>query len=99
MRGIEGMDGREEFTAEAQRWRRVAEFLFGEVVNEAPDSVFEKRDVEIDEQAQGAIAHPKVGEDLGGVDGLEHLDHFYFHDDLVFNEEIDAIGVGNYKAL
>jgi hypothetical protein len=43
-------------------------------------------DVEVDEESEFMVGEFEVGEDLGGVDGVEGIDGFEFDDDLVFDE-------------
>ena len=67
-------------------------FCFEEIADgDAADAVFEGRDVEIDEQAEGAAFEFKVGQELGVVDGEEFGHGLELDDELVLDDEIESI--------
>lgn len=47
--------------------------------------------MKIEQQAESASAKSKVGQQLGGVDGLKALDSLHFDDKLCRNDQITSI--------
>src|SRR5689334_2986733 len=56
---------------------------------ETPNSVFDQRDVEVDQQAETAVGEFQVGQELRLVNGEQLLDGLQFHNDTSFNEQIE----------
>jgi hypothetical protein len=57
--------GLEGFLPQSRKGRKGAQGSVGKMVNEAFDAIRQTDGVEIDEEAQVIVRHPKIGEELG----------------------------------
>lgn len=54
------------------------------------DALFQKRDIEVDQETKGKVHGFEIGHDLGGVDGGEGVDSLQFYDQLAVDQQVQA---------
>jgi hypothetical protein len=84
---------------ETQRAQRAAEKELRVRIGEATDAVDQFRDVEVDEESGWEVRETKVGEELRFVHRFDVFDGFELNGDLLFDEEIQAEGIGYVQAF
>lgn len=65
------------------------------VVDDAADSVFENRDVEVDQETELAFGQSQIGQQLGVMHRGEVVDGFQFHDHSLIDSDVDPIAGRN----
>jgi hypothetical protein len=68
-------------------------------IHHALDSVAQVEYVKIDQQAYADAAESHVGQELGVVNWVDRFDGFYFHDDEIFDHQVDAITEFDFLAV
>src|SRR3954451_22820415 len=63
----------------------------GRLVDESPDAVLQRRDVEVDEQPQPEVLQSQVGQELGVMDRPQLLDRLQLDDHEAADEEVDPV--------
>lgn len=76
-----------------------AEYTLLPLQDQAGNSIAEEGDVEVYEQGYLQLRESEVGDDLGGVNGVDGLDGFELHEDLVIDDKVDAIPRVDARAL
>ena len=65
--------------------------LLLQVVDDALDSLFHDRNIEIEKQAQPEPAEAQVRQNLGNVNVLDHSHRFGFDENLVLDDQVCAV--------
>ncbi len=59
------------------------------------EAVFQERDIEVDEEPERQVTETKIGRELNPMDRLNRFDGFELDEELLVDEQVDAVSLGN----
>lgn len=69
------------------------------VDDQASDSLFQRHFTKIDQQSDGDMQQPQIGQNLFCMNWVQLFDRFYFDDKPIFDQQIDARNFAKFDTV